>query len=110
MARQNAHTNHIDTVSFHQFDLTQPLTEANWFHSSLDVLVLDPSRTGAYEVLRQLPLTQFKRVLYVSCDPVTMARDAALLLEAGFVVDKVCLMNMFPHTGHIETMALFQRR
>ncbi|WP_125562163.1 23S rRNA (uracil(1939)-C(5))-methyltransferase RlmD [Pseudoalteromonas rubra] len=110
MARQNAHTNHIDTVSFHQFDLTQPLTEATWFHESLDVLVLDPSRTGAYEVLRQLPLTQFKQVLYVSCDPVTMARDAALLLEAGFVVDKIGLMNMFPHTGHIETMALFQRR
>ena len=74
------------------------------------MLVLDPSRTGAMAILEQLPLKQFKTILYVSCDPVTLARDSAIISQAGFELSKVGLMNMFPHTGHIETMALFQRR
>ncbi|MDK1287453.1 23S rRNA (uracil(1939)-C(5))-methyltransferase RlmD [Pseudoalteromonas umbrosa] len=110
MATQNAHTNKIDNAQFFQFDLTQEMASAQWFSQELDTLVLDPSRTGAYEVLKQLPLEQFSQVLYVSCDPVTLARDSALILQAGFIVSKVALMDMFPHTGHIETMALFQRR
>jgi 23S rRNA (uracil1939-C5)-methyltransferase len=74
------------------------------------VLVLDPSRTGALAILEQLPLEQFKTILYVSCDPVTLARDSAIISQAAFSLEKIGLMNMFPHTGHIETMALFQRR
>ncbi|KID58215.1 SAM-dependent methyltransferase [Pseudoalteromonas luteoviolacea] len=110
MATQNAHTNGIDNAQFFQFDLTQEMASAQWFNKGLDTLVLDPSRTGAYEVLKQMSLQQFSKVLYVSCDPVTLARDSALLVQAGFTVSKVALMDMFPHTGHIETMALFQRR
>ncbi|CAH9066082.1 23S rRNA (uracil(1939)-C(5))-methyltransferase RlmD [Pseudoalteromonas sp. CIP111854] len=110
MAKQNAHTNQLNNVQFFCFDLTQSLSQASWFTESLNVLLLDPSRTGAYEILKQLPLIQFEKVLYVSCDPVTLARDCTLLIEAGFKLDKIGLMNMFPHTGHIETMALFQRR
>ncbi|MCF2856526.1 23S rRNA (uracil(1939)-C(5))-methyltransferase RlmD [Pseudoalteromonas sp. SMS1] len=110
MATQNAQTNGIDNAQFFQFDLTQDMTSATWFNKAFNTLVLDPSRTGAYEVLKQLPLAQFEQVLYVSCDPVTLARDSALIVEAGFTVSQIALMNMFPHTGHIETMALFQRR
>lgn len=110
MAKQNAQTNCLTNVSFECFDLTQAIEESTWFDEQLNVLILDPSRTGAYEVLQTMPLTQFEKVLYVSCDPVTLARDSALLLQAGFDIEKVGLMNMFPHTGHIETMALFQRR
>ncbi|MBQ4813966.1 23S rRNA (uracil(1939)-C(5))-methyltransferase RlmD [Pseudoalteromonas luteoviolacea] len=110
MATQNAHTNGIDNAQFFQFDLTQDMVSATWFNTEFNTLVLDPSRTGAYEVLKQLPLEQFDQVLYVSCDPVTLARDSALIVNAGFTLSKIALMNMFPHTGHIETMALFQRR
>ncbi|CAM3934187.1 23S rRNA (uracil(1939)-C(5))-methyltransferase RlmD [Pseudoalteromonas byunsanensis] len=110
MAKQNAHTNKISNVQFFCSDLTTPLAGAQWFCDTLNVLLLDPSRTGAYEILQQMPLQQFEKVLYVSCDPVTLARDSALLLQAGFEIRKIGLMNMFPHTGHIETMALFQRR
>ncbi|KZN34883.1 hypothetical protein N480_20050 [Pseudoalteromonas luteoviolacea S2607] len=110
MATQNAQTNGIDNAQFFQFDLTQDMASAAWFNKEFNTLVLDPSRTGAYEVLKQLPLAQFEQVLYVSCDPVTLARDSALIVEAGFTVGQIALMNMFPHTGHIETMALFQRR
>jgi 23S rRNA (uracil1939-C5)-methyltransferase len=110
MATQNAQTNSIDNTQFHCFDLTQKIEKAQWFTDNLNVLVLDPSRTGAMAVLEQLPLKQFKTILYVSCDPVTLARDSAIISQAGFELNKIGLMNMFPHTGHIETMALFQRR
>ena len=110
MATQNAQTNSITNAHFHCFDLTQKIEIAQWFNKALDVLVLDPSRTGAMAILEQLPLKQFKTILYVSCDPVTLARDSAIISQAGFEVTKIGLMNMFPHTGHIETMALFQRR
>lgn len=110
MATQNAQTNSITNAQFHCFDLTQKIEKAQWFSKALDVLVLDPSRTGAMAVLEQLPLKQFKTILYVSCDPVTLARDSAIISQAGFELTKIGLMNMFPHTGHIETMALFQRR
>jgi len=110
MARQNAQTNQIANAQFHCFDLTQTIEQAPWFSKELDVLLLDPSRTGALAILEQLPLKQFKTILYVSCDPVTLARDSAIISQAGFSLQKIGLMNMFPHTGHIETMALFQRR
>ncbi|KAA1155722.1 23S rRNA (uracil(1939)-C(5))-methyltransferase RlmD [Pseudoalteromonas fuliginea] len=110
MAAQNAQTNSITNAEFYCFDLTQKIQNAPWFSKDLDVLVLDPSRTGAMAVLEQLPLKQFKTILYVSCDPVTLARDSAIISQAGFELNKIGLMNMFPHTGHIETMALFQRR
>ena len=110
MAAQNAQTNHIANAHFHCFDLTQTMQQAPWFSKELNVLVLDPSRTGALAILEQLPLKQFKTILYVSCDPVTLARDSAIITQAAFSLEKIGLMNMFPHTGHIETMALFQRR
>ncbi|NMM40937.1 23S rRNA (uracil(1939)-C(5))-methyltransferase RlmD [Pseudoalteromonas arctica] len=110
MAAQNAQTNQIANAQFHCFDLTQTMQQAPWFSKELNVLVLDPSRTGALAILEQLPLEQFKTILYVSCDPVTLARDSEIITRAAFLLEKIGLMNMFPHTGHIETMALFQRR
>ena len=110
LAKQNAQTNSLLNTDFYCFDLTQSMQSAAWFSKDIDVLVLDPSRTGAMAILEQLPLTQFKTILYVSCDPVTLARDSAIILQAGFSIEKIGLMNMFPHTGHIETMALFHRR
>ena len=108
-ARDNAQHNGIDNCDFYCSDLTQPLAQAQWFSSELDVLILDPSRTGAEAVLAQLPCNQFKRILYVSCDPVTLARDSKIILASGHQLTKLGIMNMFPHTGHIETMALFER-
>ncbi|MBS3799074.1 23S rRNA (uracil(1939)-C(5))-methyltransferase RlmD [Pseudoalteromonas sp. BDTF-M6] len=108
-AQLNAQANALDNCQFHCFDLTEPLAQASWFDKNLDVLLLDPSRMGAEAILAQLPLKQFKRVLYVSCDPVTLARDSKTILAAGFTLNKLGIMNMFPHTGHIETMALFTR-
>ncbi|GAA5136423.1 23S rRNA (uracil(1939)-C(5))-methyltransferase RlmD [Thalassotalea piscium] len=107
MAKINAKANNSNNTEFYCQDLSQALAEAAWFKQTYDVLVLDPSRIGAFSVLTQLTLKKVNRILYISCDPVTLARDTTLIADAGFSLDKIALMNMFPHTKHIETMALF---
>ncbi|SFD43291.1 23S rRNA (uracil(1939)-C(5))-methyltransferase RlmD [Pseudoalteromonas denitrificans] len=107
MAKFNALDNKVTNTEFYCQDLNEPMVKAKWFKQEYDVLLLDPSRAGAFDILSQLKLKRFSRILYVSCDPVTLARDSKLIIDAGFKIDKVSLMNMFPHTGHVETMALF---
>jgi len=109
MAKFNAQNNQIENAQFFCQDLNDSMAKAKWFNEEYDVLVLDPSRAGAYDILSQLKLKRFSRILYVSCDPVTLARDSKLIVDAGFNINKTGLMNMFPHTGHVETMALFTK-
>ena len=109
MATLNATNNAITNATFYCQDLTLTMSNALWYKQEYQVLVLDPSRTGALAILAQLPLKKFQRILYVSCDPVTLARDAELIINAGYKIEKIALMNMFPHTKHIETMALFTK-
>ncbi|MBE0363784.1 23S rRNA (uracil1939-C5)-methyltransferase [Pseudoalteromonas ulvae UL12] len=110
MAEHNAELNQISNAQFICQDLSLDMRSNEWFKQPFDVLVLDPSRGGAFDILQQLKLKRFKRILYVSCDPVTLARDSQLISAAGFEQQKIALMNMFPHTGHIETMALYVKR
>jgi 23S rRNA (uracil1939-C5)-methyltransferase len=108
-AKFNAKNNQIENARFFCQDLNESMAKAKWFNEEYDVLVLDPSRAGAFDILSQLKLKRFARILYVSCDPVTLARDSKLIIDAGFKISKTGLMNMFPHTGHVETMALFTK-
>jgi len=71
-----------------------------------DAILLDPPRTGAAELMPWLS-RQKSRILYVACEPSSLVRDAKVLLEAGFKLDKICVMDMFPQTKHVESMALF---
>jgi len=73
-----------------------------------DVILLDPPRTGAAELMPWLS-QQRSRILYVACEPSSLVRDAKPLLDAGFRMDKISVMDMFPQTKHVETMALFVR-
>ena len=67
--------------------------------------------SGAIEVLQQLPLKQFKRIVYVSCHPGSLARDAGYLVnEQGFTLVSAGAMDMFPHTAHVESIAVFEKR
>ncbi len=72
-------------------------------------VLLDPPRTGAGEVLSTLAASKVARIAYVSCHPVSFARDAATLRKAGFILAKVRLFDMFPHTMHVETLGMFER-
>ncbi|HET6471367.1 MAG TPA: 23S rRNA (uracil(1939)-C(5))-methyltransferase RlmD [Pseudomonadales bacterium] len=75
----------------------------------VDKVLLDPPRTGAGAVLAPLAASRVERIAYVSCHPVSFARDALALRKAGFTLAKVRVFDMFPHTAHVETLGLFER-
>ena len=110
-ARANAQRNGLDNAQFFAADLTQDQRGTAWMRQGFDKLLLDPPRSGAIEVLQQLPLKQFDRIVYVSCHPGSLARDAGYLVnEQGYVLVSAGVMDMFPHTAHVESIALFERR
>ncbi|HET7300033.1 MAG TPA: 23S rRNA (uracil(1939)-C(5))-methyltransferase, partial [Oleiagrimonas sp.] len=83
---------------------------AEWARQDWDKILLDPPRAGADKVLAYLPRKATRRVVYVSCHPASLARDAGLLVrEHGFVLRAAGVMDMFPHTAHVESIALFER-
>ncbi len=110
-ARANASANGLqDSVRFHLADLAKDQRHSVWARQAHDVLLLDPPRSGAEAVLDYLPGRETRRVLYVSCHPGTLARDARILVERHrFRLRRACAMDMFPHTAHVEAMALFER-
>jgi 23S rRNA (uracil1939-C5)-methyltransferase len=110
-ARRNAEQNGIGNVDFQQADLYgAPSAAAPWHQERFDKALLDPPRTGAREVLDALAATGVRRIVYVSCYPATLARDAAHLVHAlGFRLVAAGAMDMFPHTAHLESMALLER-
>ncbi len=110
-ARRNAEHNHIGNVEFQAADLySEPSSVAPWHRERFHKALLDPPRTGAREVLETLAATGVRRILYVSCFPATLARDAEHLVHAlGFRLEAAGAMDMFPHTAHLESMALFER-
>ncbi|RYY74998.1 MAG: 23S rRNA (uracil(1939)-C(5))-methyltransferase RlmD [Gammaproteobacteria bacterium] len=82
----------------------------NQICGKVDAILLDPPRDGAKEIIDKLSQLSPSRIVYVSCNPATLARDAKVLLAAGYQLDSVGVLDMFPHTAHIESMALFTRR
>ena len=109
-AKENAGRNGLANAQFFAADLTQDQRQAPWMRQGFDKLLLDPPRSGAIDVLRQLPLKKFERIVYVSCHPGSLARDAGYLVnEQGFTLKAAGAMDMFPHTAHVESIALFER-
>lgn len=110
-ARDNATANGIGNVEFHAADLAGSLADEPWLKQPFDKLLLDPPRSGADAVLAQLPLQGVARIVYVSCHPGSLARDAGFLVrERGYRLVCAGAMDMFPHTAHVESIALFERR
>lgn len=107
---QNARHNDLNNVDAVSHDLTQPIENQSWASEDWDTLIIDPPRSGAKEVLDALVLKKIQRVLYVSCNPATLARDSRILSDRGFTLTHLGIMDMFPHTAHIESMALFSQR
>lgn len=109
-ARGNAAINRIDNAEFHAADLTGALDNAAWLQAPYDRLLIDPPRTGALEVLHHIPRIAASRIVYVSCNPATLARDAGELVHRyGYRLSGAGVMDMFPHTGHVESIAVFDR-
>jgi 23S rRNA (uracil1939-C5)-methyltransferase len=112
-AERNAKENRILNCYFLQGDLKDRLTKDNsWLaeHPRPSVVVTDPPRSGMHaKVVEQIVKLSPDRIVYVSCNPATQARDAKLLSDAGYVLKVVQPVDMFPHTDHIEAVALFTR-
>lgn len=110
-ARANAALNSIDSVEFICGDLAQPsVSDAAWARRAYHKVLLDPPRAGAQEVLPSVARCGAKVVLYISCHPGSLARDAGILVhEHGFTLRAAGVMDMFPHTAHVESAALFTR-
>ncbi len=109
-ARDNATRNTIDNADFHLVDLQQDPGTHAWMQQAYDRIVLDPPRSGAAHIVRELGKPGAERILYVSCHPGSLARDAGVLVhELGYRLAAAGVMDMFPHTAHVESMALFVR-
>lgn len=109
-AWSNAQHNGIANVHFGVADLAMEAGTPPWDAQAFDKVLLDPPRTGAAAILGSVAATGAGRVVYVSCNPATLARDAGVLVrEHGFRLVSAGVMDMFPHTAHVESIALFER-
>ncbi|PJC86339.1 23S rRNA (uracil(1939)-C(5))-methyltransferase RlmD [Vibrio sp. HA2012] len=106
-AADNAASNGLHNTAFYQADLEQALAGQAWAETRFEKVLLDPARAGAAGVVEQLAGLGAKRVVYVSCNPATLARDSQCLLQQGYKLQKMGMLDMFPHTSHLESMALF---
>lgn len=110
-AQRNAERNDIKNAEFRNADLYKPEGPDPWGAEGHDKWLLDPPRTGAVEVIKRLPTEGGpRRILYVSCNPATLARDSEVLVHVkGYKLIAAGVMDMFPQTSHVEAMALFER-
>ena len=108
-ARNNAKNNEIDNCQFYQADLSSQWLSNDWAKNSFTKVLLDPARAGAEQAVEQVAQLNVATILYVSCDPTTLARDSQILLQKGYKIVKIGLIDMFSQTKHVETMVLFQQ-
>jgi 23S rRNA (uracil1939-C5)-methyltransferase len=110
LALQNAKRNDIHNVQFAAANLFENVSDQAFMHATYDKILLDPPRAGAEAIVKQFKQLKAKRIVYVSCNPATLARDAGILVnELGYVLEKAGVMDMFPHTAHVESIALFTK-
>jgi 23S rRNA (uracil1939-C5)-methyltransferase len=95
-------------VTFFHENLEEDVTRQAWAKHGFDKVLLDPARAGAPGVMPHIIKLAPRRVVYVSCNPATLARDSETLLQAGYQIQRLAMLDMFPHTGHLESMVLFE--
>ena len=109
-ATENAQHNGIENTEFRVVDLSKIDGSESWVKAGCDRMLLDPARSGAAEVVERMQLFGPKRIVYVSCHPGTLARDAGTLVhEKGYELESAGIIDMFPHTAHVESIAIFNR-
>jgi len=109
MAQHNAKLNNIDNTEFYTENLFDDISASAWSKRPFTKILLDPPRAGAQEVLQTITQLKPKSIVYISCNPATLARDAKILKEHDYHLKTCGIMDMFPHTKHVEAMTLFER-
>ena len=109
-ATENAQANGLSHCEFEMADLNDEATCRGYFRRGYQGLLLDPPRSGAASVMAAVGVHLPRRIVYVSCSPASLARDLGTLVHKhGYTLMKVGMMDMFPHTNHVESMALLDR-
>lgn len=109
-ARDNAELNNINNATFTYSDLFNETKATDWRLAGFNKLLLDPPRSGAKDVIASITNKAFEKIVYVSCNPSTLARDAGVLVnEKNYRLTHAGVMDMFPHTNHVESMAVFEK-
>lgn len=109
-ARHNATLNDLANASFRAADLSKIDGSEGWIREDWDRVLLDPARSGAAEAIQLMHVIGARRIVYVSCHPGTLARDAGTLVkELGYRLESAGIIDMFPHTAHVESIAVFSR-
>lgn len=113
-ALYNKKLNKLDNVDFHFGDLFKEDmssdTHGDWLERKFDKILLDPPRSGAAEMIKRIPQFEASKVVYVSCGPATLARDAGVMVnEHGYRLSYAGVIDMFPHTAHVESIAVFEK-
>ena len=110
-AERNAKRNKINNISFYAADVGKFLKQYPEYNGKIDTIVLDPPRAGiAPKTLLKVIALDASRIVYISCNPSTQARDIRTLEDNGYQTKKISLVDQFPHTSHIEAVALFEKR
>ena len=109
-AYMNAKLNHIQNVDFYAANLDDVNEVKKLVQQPCNKVLIDPPRSGALEIVKQIDALNPERIVYVSCNPVTLARDTDILVnQKGYTLIKAGVMDMFPHTAHVESIALFEK-
>ena len=109
-AKSNAERNKLANVDFYAANLYEELKPQPWLNQHFTKALIDPPRSGALEILPLINKMGIETLLYISCYPGTLARDAGVLVnEMGYTLVSAGVMDMFPHTGHVESIALFKK-
>ena len=109
-AEKNAKRNKIEGLQFYAADVGKFLIAHPEYQNKIKTIILDPARAGiAPKTLQKIIALNADRMVYVSCNPATQARDTQLLSDAGYQIKKISLVDQFPHTAHIETVVLFEK-
>lgn len=109
-AYMNAKANQLDNADFYAANLDDVVEVNNLVQQRFNKVLIDPPRSGALEIVKQIDAINPERIVYVSCNPVTLARDTDILVnQKGYVLIKAGVMDMFPHTAHVESIALFEK-
>lgn len=110
-ARFNAQYNQIENIEFLMQDLSDPSGGFTWLNRGIDKVLLDPARAGAALMCEKIGRLKVPTIVYASCNPATLARDADILVNTcGYRLTRAGIVNMFPHTAHVESIALFERQ
>lgn len=110
-AKETAANNNISNVNFYAANLFESFEDKEWFNNfEYNKMLLDPPRAGAQEVCSNIEKFDVERIVYVSCDTATLARDAGILVNhKGYKLVSAGVMDMFPHTMHVESIAVFEK-